>query len=281
MTSKLGDVLREERNRRGMMNLEVFNNNEFGEVRVISLQGEPYAVGVDVAKALGYAKPSQAVIDHCKGIRKLGIPSPGGSQETNVIPEGDIYRLVIKAADQTRNPEIRARAARFEGWIFDEVIPSIRRHGMYATPQTVEAMLQDPDTMIKTLQALKAEREQRQALERKVEKDKPRVLFSQAVEASDSSILIGDLAKILRQNGVEVGQNRLFEWMRDNGYLVKSGSSRNMPTQYSMERGWFEVQKRVIQVPDSEPKVKSTTKVTGKGQLYFVNRFISDFEKAQ
>ena len=119
------------------------------------------------------------------------------------------------------------------------------------------------------------------ALEHQIEQDKPRVLFSQAVEASDTSILIGELAKILRQNGVEIGQNRLFEWMRNNGYLIKSGSSRNMPTQYSMERGWFEVQQRVIQVPNGEPKIRPTTKVTGKGQLYFVNRFISDYEKAQ
>lgn len=172
------------------------------------------------------------------------------------------------------------KADAFLDWAW-EVIESIRKHGMYATPQTLEAMLQDPDTMIKILQALKAEREQRQALERKVEQDKPRVLFSQAVEASDSSILIGDLAKILRQNGIEVGQNRLFQWMRDNGYLIKSGSSRNMPTQYSMERGWFEIQERVIQVPDREPRVARTPKVTGKGQLYFVNRFISDYGKAQ
>ena len=136
-----------------------------------------------------------------------------------------------------------------------------------------------PKTLPEALRAYAVALEEKMALEHKVEQDKPRVLFSQAVEASDTSILIGDLAKILKQNGVDVGQNRLFEWMRDNGYLIKSGASRNMPTQYSMERGWFEVQQRVIQVPSGEPKVKTTTRVTGKGQLYFVNRFMSDWEK--
>ena len=119
------------------MNLEVFKNNEFGRVRVINYLGEPYAVGVDVARALEYSNPSKAVIDHCKGITKLGIPSKGGVQETNLIAEGDIYRLIIKAADQTRNPEIKEKAERFERWVFDEVLPSIRKHGVYASANSM------------------------------------------------------------------------------------------------------------------------------------------------
>ena len=138
-----------------------------------------------------------------------------------------------------------------------------------------------PKTLPEALRAYAVALEEKMALEHQIQQDKPRVLFSQAVEASDTSILVGDLAKILRQNGIDVGQNRLFQWMRDNGYLIKSGSSRNMPTQYSMDRGWFEIQERVVQVPDRDPKVTRTPKVTGKGQMYFVNRFISDFEKAQ
>lgn len=122
--------------------LQVFNNQEFGDIRTVVVEDKPYAVGVDVARALEYAKPSQAVIDHCKGIRKLGIPSAGGLQETNMIPEGDIYRLIVKAADQSRNLEIKAKAERFEKWIFDEVIPSIRATGTYASqPATVEDMI--------------------------------------------------------------------------------------------------------------------------------------------
>ena len=143
--------------------------------------------------------------------------------------------------------------------------------------------LQEPlhKTLPEALRAYAVALEDKMALEHQIEQDKPRVLFSHAVEASDTSILVGDLAKILKQNGIDVGQNRLFDWMRSNGYLIKSGTSRNMPTQYSMDRGWFEIQERVIQVPNQEPKIKTTTRVTGKGQMYFVNRFISDFEKAQ
>lgn len=255
------------------MNLEIFNY-ENNNVRAFELGGQAWFVAKDVCEVLEISKHRDAVSrlrDNQRG--SVLVDTLGGKQEMAAVNEAGLYKLVFTS----RKPE----AERFTDWIADEVLPSIRKHGMYATPQTVEAMLQDPDTMIRTLQALKAEREQRNALEQQVEQDKPRVLFSQAVEASDSSILIGDLAKILRQNGVEVGQNRLFEWMRNNGYLIKSGSSRNMPTQYSMDRGWFEVQKRVIHTPDGNPKVRSTTRVTGKGQLYFVNRFISDFEKAQ
>lgn len=241
-------------------------------LRVVNECGEPWFVARDVCEILGIdTSQTRRLDDDEKGMRS--IQTLGGEQLMVCVNEPGLYNLILGS----RKPEARA----FKRWITHEVIPSIRKYGIYATPQTVEAMIQDPDTMIRVLQELKAERERRQALERKVEQDKPRVLFSQAVEASDTSILIGDLAKILRQNGINVGQNRLFQWMRDNGYLIKSGSSRNMPTQYSMDRGWFEIQERVIQVPNGEPKVRTTTRVTGKGQLYFINRFISDYEKAQ
>ena len=257
-----------------MMNLEVFNY-ENSSVRVVMINKEPWFVVRDVIGHLGLGNVTEAMrrLDEDEFSSTEVTDSLGRAQETYVVNEPGLYNLILGSRKQ--------EAKRFKRWVTHEVLPSIRNHGMYATPQAIEAMLQDPDTMIQTLQALKAEREQRQALERQVELDKPRVLFSQAVESSEDSILIGDLAKILRQNGIDVGQNRLFQWMRNNGYLIKSGVSRNMPTQYSMERGWFEVQQRVIQVPNGEPKVRTTTKVTGKGQLYFVNRFMSDFEKAQ
>jgi len=146
--------------------LQIFKNEEFGQVRVVEIDGKPYAVGVDVARALEYKKPSQAVIDHCKGIRKLGIPSQGGIQETNVIPEGDIYRLIVKAADQSRNPEIKAKAERFERFIFDEVLPSIRKHGAYVTDDVMEEILNNPEFGIKLLSELKAERERRKELQK-------------------------------------------------------------------------------------------------------------------
>lgn len=123
-----------------MSKLQIFNNPEFGQVRCVEVDGKPYAVGMDVARALGYAKPSQAVIDHCKGIRKLGIPSDGGIQETNIIPEGDIYRLIVKAADQSKNKEVQAKAEKFERWVFDEVIPAIRKTGSYELPADKSAL---------------------------------------------------------------------------------------------------------------------------------------------
>lgn len=142
-----------------MINLQIFDNPDFGQIRMAEVNGKPHAVGIDVAKALEYANPSKAIIDHCKGITKLGIPSVGGIQETNVIPEGDIYRLIVKAADQSKNPDIKAKAEKFESWIFDEILPAIRKHGAYMTPATIEKTLMNPDFIIQLAQNLKAEQE--------------------------------------------------------------------------------------------------------------------------
>lgn len=144
-----------------MNQLQIFKNPQFGQIRVVETNGKYYAVGVDVARALEYARPSQAVIDHCKGIRKLGIPSEGGIQETNIIPEGDIYRLIVKAADQSKNLEIKTKAEKFESWIFDEVLPSIRKHGMYAKDE----LLDNPDLLLDVITRLKEEREQNKLLQ--------------------------------------------------------------------------------------------------------------------
>lgn len=257
-----------------MNELQIFNHVDFGQIRCVEIDGKPYAVGVDVARALEYKKPSQAVIDHCKGIRKLGIPSHGGIQETNVIPEGDIYRLIVKAADQSKNPEIKAKAEKFERWIFDEVIPSIRKHGAYMTPQKLEEALLNPDAMIKVLTALKQEREEKKLLQQKIKEQKPKVIFADAVSTAKNSILVGELAKILKQNGIDIGQNRLFQWLRDNGYLIKrKGTDYNMPTQYAMELGLFEVKETTITHADGHISISKTPKVTGKGQIYFINKF--------
>lgn len=255
------------------MNLEVFTYQN-SNLRIVNRDGEPWFVAKDVCEILdvtNYRNAVSRLSNRMKGVHS--VDTLGGTQDMLVVNEAGVYKLVFTS----RKPE----AERFTDWIAEEVIPAIRKHGIYATSTTIDKIINNPEFGIRLLTELKAEREQRQALERKVEQDKPRVLFSQAVEASDTSILIGDLAKLLRQNGVQIGQNRLFQWLRDNGYLIKSGSSRNMPTQYSMDRGWFEIQERVIQVPNGEPKVRTTTRVTGKGQLYFINRFISDYEKAQ
>lgn len=249
-----------------MTDIQIFQNEQFGEVRTI-LEGETLLFcGSDVARALGYAIPSKAVHTHCKGVSKMEAPSRGGTQTMLFIPEGDVYRLIVRSK--------LPAAEKFEHWLFDEVVPTIRKTGMYATPATVEAMLANPDTMIQVLQAFKDEREQRLALQMQAIEDAPKVAFADAVETSTDSCLVGQLAKIIRQNGYEIGANRLFEYLRKEGYLCKAGSNRNMPTQRSMEAGWFEVKESVLENPDGSIRVVRTPKVTGKGQIFFVNKFL-------
>ncbi len=187
------------------------------------------------------------------------------------VPENIFYRLAMKAKNAT--------AERFQAKVADEIIPTIRKHGMYATPEMAERMLNDPDVMIRVLQELKTEREQRKTLEQKVEQDKPKVLFSDAVSTAHNSILIGDLAKLIRQNGVEVGQKRLFEMLRQDGYLISRGASRNMPSQRSMEMGLMEIKESTVASPDGHIRVTKTTKITGKGQVYFINRYLKKEKK--
>lgn len=200
-----------------------------------------------------------------KYLEELGVPTCG---DDGFIPENIFYRLAMKAKNEA--------AERFQAKIADEVIPSIRKHGAYMTPETLEAAILNPDTMIKLCTALKDEQEKRKALEQQIESQKPAVLFTGAVETSKTSILIGELAKILKQNGINIGPNRLFEWMRQNGYLIKrKGTDYNMPTHRSMEMGLFEIKETAINNPDGSIRISKTPKVTGKGQVYFVNLFLS------
>lgn len=167
-------------------------------------------------------------------------------------------------------------ARQFKRWVTSEVLPAIRRHSIYATPAAVEQMLDDPDTMIRTLQALKAERAMRQKLETQAAADRPKVLFADAVSASHTSILVGELAKLLRQNGVDIGQNRLFAWLREKGYLIRrTGTDYNMPTQRAMELGLFTIKETAITRSDGSTSVTKTVKVTSKGQQYFIQKFLA------
>lgn len=187
------------------------------------------------------------------------------------IPENIFYRLAMKAKNE--------RAEQFQAKIADEVIPSIRKHGAYMTPETLEKVLLSPDTLMQLAQNLKDEQEKRKALEAQIESQKPAVLFTGAVETSKTSILIGELAKMLKQNGINIGQNRLFEWLRQNGYLIKrNGTDYNMPTQRSMDMGLFEIKETTINNPDGSIKISKTPKVTGKGQVYFINLFLNKEE---
>ncbi len=249
-----------------MNEIQIFSNPDFGEVRTIEENGAVLFCGSDVAKALGYSRPNDAVSAHCRATVKRSTPISGKMQEINFIPESDLYRLVFSSKLPT--------AEKFTDWVTSEVLPTIRRHGMYATPDTVEKMLADPDTTIKLLETIKQERAARQALEVKAEADKPKVLFAEAVSASHTSILIGDLAKILKQNGMDIGQNRLFQRLRDEGYLIRDGERRNMPKQRYMDSGLFQIKETTINNPDGSIRVTRTVKVTGKGQQYFINRYL-------
>lgn len=185
------------------------------------------------------------------------------------IPESVFYRLAMKAKNEV--------AEAFQAKIAEEVIPSIRKHGAYMTPETLEAAILNPDYLLKVATALKEETDKRKALESKVQADAPKVLFADSVAASTSTILIGELAKILRQNGVNTGEKRLFRWMRENGYLVKrNGTDYNMPTQMSMELGILKVKETVVCHSDGHTSISKTPKVTGKGQTYFLNKFLGE-----
>lgn len=247
------------------MNALIPFDYEGSSVRVLTGEdGQPWFVAADVARILEIGNPSQAMTRLDDDERTL-ISNEG--RDLNVVSEAGLYSLILGS----RKPEAKA----FKRWVTHEVLPAIRRHGAYATPDTVEAMLQDPDTMIATLTALKTEREARQALQAQAEADRPKIIFADAVAASHSTILIGDLAKLLRQNGIEIGANRLFEWMRRNGFLIaRKGTDRNMPTQRAQEMGLFWVKETAITHSDGHVTVSRTPKVTGKGQEYFVSRFL-------
>lgn len=255
-----------------MNELQIFTNEMFGELRTIEENGKMLFCGSDVARALGYSNPRDALLRHCKGVVKHDVGVETGTKADGTaavqtvamsfISEGDVYRLIT----HSKLPA----AERFERWVFDEVLPTIRKHGMYA----VDELIANPDLGIAALTALKEERAKTKELEAQIEQDKPKVLFANAVEASKSSILIGDLAKLLKQNGVDTGQKRLFDQLRQEGYLMKGGSAYNMPTQRSMEMGLFEVKESTVNNPDGSIRINRTTKVTGKGQTYFINKFL-------
>lgn len=248
-----------------MNQLQIFENPEFGAVRTVEIDGEPWLVGKDVADDLGYQNGSRDINRHVdeEDRKKMMIFDGNQNKETIVINESGLYSLVLSSKLPT--------ARKFKHWVTSEVLPSIRRHGLYAADE----LLNNPDLMIRAMEELKAERARANALAEKVERDAPKVLFAESVAASQHSILVFDLAKILRQNGVQIGGNRLFEWLRTNGYLIRrKGSDWNMPTQRAVEMGLFEIKETSVTHADGHVTVNKTPKVTGKGQQYFVNLFL-------
>ncbi|MBR2759675.1 MAG: phage antirepressor KilAC domain-containing protein [Solobacterium sp.] len=254
------------------MELSIFNNQDFGSIRVTSINGDPWFVAVDVCRALEIGNSRMAtdrLDDDEKSTVSLTDTSSNGVEQRRemiVVNEPGLYALVLGS----RKPEAKA----FKRWITHEVVPSIRKYGAYATETTIDNILNDPDFGIRLLSDLKAERQKVAVLKARNEEMRPKEIFADAVSASHTSILIGDLAKLIKQNGYDIGQKRLFQWLRDNDYLIKNGSSKNMPTQKAMDLGLFEVKERTINNPDGSIRVTKTTKVTGKGQVYFINKFI-------
>lgn len=248
------------------MELQIFSNSEFGEIRTITKDNEPWFVASDICRSLDLSNPTMAmqrIDDDEKAKFNLGLS--GG--ETNCVNEYGLYSLALASR--------KKEAKDFKRWITHEVLPSIRKNGGYIAGQET---MSDEELMAKALLVANnkiAERdkiiEQKQA---RIEQMKPKEIFADAVATSHTSILIGDLAKLICQNGVQIGQKRLFVWLRDRGYLIKSGSSYNMPTQRYIEQGLFEIKESNLVNPDGSVRITRTPKVTGKGQVYFVNKFL-------
>lgn len=249
--------------------LQVFANDQFGQIRTINRNGEPWFVVADVCRALELSDTSKAA-ERLDGDELTRIKFVSGGQEREMFfaNEPGLYSLVLGS----RKPEAKV----FKRWITHEVIPAIRKHGVYATPDTLEKMLEDPDSMIRVLQSLKEERAARLEAEAKNRADAPKVLFADSVAQAESDILIGELAKLLKQNGVETGQNRLYDRLRKDGYIMKNST---IPTQKAMEAGLFRVIERTIAQPNGTTRIIATTKVTGKGQIYFVNKYAKKVEQ--
>jgi anti-repressor protein len=251
-----------------MNDLKIFENKEFGEIRTVNIDGEPWFVGKDVAEILGYSNTKDAISTHIdeddrtviqrSHFPTFDIPTRG----LTLINESGLYSLILGSK--------LPNAKRFKRWVTSEVLPSIRKNGGYIAGQET---MTDDELMARALQVAQNKIQER---DKQIETMKPKAIFADAVAASHTSILIGDLAKLISQNGVNIGQKRLFKWLRDNGYLIKrEGSDRNMPTQRSMEMKLFEVKESTISNPDGSVRITRTPKVTGKGQQYFVNKFLA------
>lgn len=253
-----------------MNELQIFKNEEFGEVRTVTIDNEPWFVGKDVATALGYKNTKDALATHVEDCDKImgsqnATPSirdsMGREQYPTWVNESGLYALIFGSKLES--------AKRFKHWVTSEVLPSIRKNNGYIfnqenmTPEQIMA------------EGLKAAQKIIENNQKEIERMKPKEIFADAVATSHTAILIGDLAKLLKQNGIETGQKRLFVWMREHGYLIKrKGIDWNMPTQKSMEMGLFEVKESTVNNPDGSVRINKTTKVTGKGQQYFINKFL-------
>ena len=255
--------------------IQLFHSDQFGDVRALSVDGEPWFVAKDACDALGIRTDTiRTILDEDEvstfsqlksNPNTIGVGPEQGGRSPLIVSEPGLYKLIMRS----RKPEAKA----FQRWVTHKVIPSIRRHGAYATPVTIDRIIADPQFGIRLLTELKEERDRSAALKAENHELRPKALFADAVAASDGTCLVGELAKMLRQNGVQVGQNRLFAMLREDGYLGKSGCNRNVPTQRAMEMGLFRIKETAVTHSDGHVTVNRTPKVTGKGQRYFVERY--------
>lgn len=253
-----------------MNDLQIFNNEEFGEVRTSVVNNEPVFCLSDICKALEMSNPTMVAQRLDEDERtKLDL---GRAGETNFITESGLYAVILRSD--------KPNAKKFRKWVTSEVLPSIRKNGGYIAGQD---SLSDDELLAKALMVAQNKISERDRIisekQERIEQMRPKEIFADAVSASKTSILIGDLAKLICQNGFQIGQKRLFDWLRDNGYLMKHGASRNMPVQRYVEQGLFEIKESNVQNPDGSVRITRTTKVTGKGQVYFVNKFLDKREE--
>lgn len=254
-----------------MNDLQIFKNNEFGEIRTVTKNNEPWFVAIDVCNALELSNPTVVVgrLDEDERT-KFNLGRQG---MTNIVSEYGLYNLILASR--------KKEAKKFKRWITHEVIPTIRKHGAYMSSEVIEKTLSDPDYLIRLATNLKEEKAKRALAEAQIERDKPKVLFADTVSSSNKSCLVGELAKLISQEAIrrgeinkKIGQNNLFAWMRSSGYLCKSGERKNQPLQQYVEQGLFELKKGSYVDSNGSNITTTTTKVTGKGQIYFVNKFL-------
>lgn len=256
-----------------MNELQIFNNEEFGENRTVTIKDETWFVGRDVATALGYAKPENAIATHVSDEDKTStlIQGSGSNYKSKaiLINESGLYALIFGSKLES--------AKRFKRWVTSEILPSIRKNGGYIAGQE---NMSDDELLAKALMVAQNKIAERDKIilqkQKRIDEMRPKEIFADAVTCSNTSILVGDLAKLLKQNGFHVGQNRLFEILRKDGFLIKNGSSKNMPTQKSMEMKLFEIKESTVTNPDGNIRTTKTPKVTGRGQVYFINKFVKE-----
>lgn len=258
-------------------NIQIFSSPQFGQIRTANNNGEPAFCLLDLCNALNLSnnRKVKSQLDDDVTLSYPIVDNLGREQNATFVTEAGMYTVILRSDSPRAKP--------MQKWVTSEVLPAIRKHGGYLTQQKVEEALLNPDTLIQLATNLKEERQRRvlaeskaSLLEEVTKEQAPKVLFANAVETSKKSCLVGELAKVLKQNGVEIGQNRLFEWLRQNNYLCSKGEAYNQPTQKAMQLEVFEIKKTTINKPDGTILVSTTVKVTGKGQIYFVNKFLKE-----